>query len=383
MTYDGAIRMPTRSTVPALFATIFAASACGPTSGDVGPDDGTDSAEATGADGTDVSAGSSDGIGTGTSRPTTGSGDADTGDGGTGDGSQTTGTETGTEATSTTDGGPHCGTTPPIEPDWLLEYQDDLVAALAGADEVAPGVTVSERSEDANRDAVRSFLSQQLEGLGLVPEIQAYSASGTNVYAQLEPDSPDAAGEVVVFGAHFDTVPGSPGANDNATGVAMVLAVARYLTEVRCRTRGFVFVLFDEEEIGLVGSDAFAGLLAGQGLPVLAAHTVDQMGWDGDGDLAIELERPDAGLFALYADTASALGLSMNLVQTETGSTDHVSFRAHGIDAIGITEEYVSGDTTPHYHMPSDTYDTVDIPYLVSTTILLNGVMTRLARGEE
>jgi hypothetical protein len=49
-----------------------------------------------------------------------------------------------------------------------------------------------------------------------------------------------------------------------------------------------------------------------------------------------------------------------------------VSFRELGFAAVGLTEEYVSGDTTPHYHLPSDAYETVSLPYLASSTALLH-----------
>jgi Zn-dependent M28 family amino/carboxypeptidase len=132
-----------------------------------------------------------------------------------------------------------------------------------------------------------------------------------------------------------------------------------------------IVVFFDQEEIGLVGSDAFAAFLVAQGLDVVAAHTIDQMGWDADGDRTVELERADPGLFRLYDAASSALPAQVPLTPTDTGFTDHVSFRAYGFDAIGLTEEFVSGDTTPHYHLPSDTFATVDLEYLHSSTRLV------------
>ena len=59
-----------------------------------------------------------------------------------------------------------------------------------------------------------------------------------------------------MVGAHLDSEVGSPGANDNATGVAAVLAVARALKDLQCRSRGVMFVMFDQEEVGLLGSKA-------------------------------------------------------------------------------------------------------------------------------
>jgi len=165
-----------------------------------------------------------------------------------------------------------------------------------------------------------------------------------NVYAQL--NATDGSANTYVIGAHYDSVSGCPGANDDATGVAMCSALP-LLGELRCRTAAVLFVLFDQEENGLMGSDEFATMLADNQTAIIAAHTIDQMGWDEDGDRTIELERPDEGLFELYEAAVSSSGFVIPLTETQTGGTDHVSFRNHGFKAIGLTEEYVSGDTTP------------------------------------
>jgi len=149
------------------------------------------------------------------------------------------------------------------------------------------------------------------------------------------------------------------------------MAVARYLRDVDCRSQAVVIVFFDEEEQGELGSNAFAQLLVGDGRPVTAAYTADQLGWDQDGDRAIEIERPDGDLLQQLQASDDAGGFGLPLLQTNTGGTDHVAFRAHGIDAAGFSEEYVNGDTTPYYHQPTDTVDTVDFDYLAAATSLV------------
>ena len=264
-----------------------------------------------------------------------------------------------------------CETIDPDQP-WLADYTDEVVRRLTGMEEALPGVTLGVRESLAERTATGDYLLAEFAALGLDATEHAYSATGRNVYATLA--ATDGGEAIHVLGAHFDTVPQSPGANDNATGVALVLATARYLRDVPCRSANVIFVLFDEEEIGLVGSDAFAAFLDAQQLPIASVHTIDQMGWDADGDRTVELERADEGLFEGYAQAVQAYDLSVPLTPTNTGFTDHVSFRAYGFDAVGLTEEFVSGDTTPHYHQPSDTYPTVDLAYLQSTAVLLHAM---------
>jgi len=223
-------------------------------------------------------------------------------------------------------------------------------------------------------------LRAELEASGYAVNLQDYYGTGTNVWTTL--DGANAASPTIVIGAHFDSVSGSPGANDNATGVALVLAAARYLHAVPCRTVNVIFVFFDQEEVGLLGSDGFAAMLADSSLDVQAVHTVDQMGWDMDGDRAIELERPSPGLSELYAAVAEQGGYAIPMVVTQTGSTDHVSFRKYGFPAIGLTEEFVSGDTTPYYHQPGDTFATVDFDYLRSTSVMMNYMLAHVSVGD-
>ncbi len=284
----------------------------------------------------------------------------------TADASTTDPSTTGTTQTDDTEGDTEtgvvgCAPAPDPDPDWLLPYQDEIVTGLA--------LTIGERASPSGRSQGATLIADAFTDLGLRPQLHDYG-TGTNVYAELP--ASEGGAPILVVGAHYDSVPNSPGANDNATGVALVLALARYLGEIECRSHNVLFVLFDEEELGLIGSDAFAQFLAGQDLDVEAVHTVDQMGWDSDRDRTIEVERADAGLLEFYQRATPLLPMAPPLVPTQTGFTDHVSFREWGFEAVGLTEEFVSGDTTPHYHMPTDTYATVSLPYLASTTTLVN-----------
>ncbi|MEM7160381.1 MAG: M28 family peptidase [Myxococcota bacterium] len=277
-------------------------------------------------------------------------------------------------------GEPGCPALPDPTPSWLLPMQEDIVARLAGATELTPGVTLSDRSTPASRAATRDFLVEQLDTLGLGGQLQTYSDTGTNVYAAL-PATLET-NRTIVIGAHFDSVPGSPGANDNATGVAMVLSLGRWLQDLPCRDLNVLLVLFDEEEIGLLGSFGYAQWLAAQDLDVVSVHTIDQMGWDANGDRGLEIERPDPGLLEVYEQAEPLAPGDTPLTETQTGFTDHVSFRKLGFDAVGLTEQFVTGDTTPHYHLPSDTFETVDLGFLASSTVLLHVAIGGLVASE-
>ncbi len=246
------------------------------------------------------------------------------------------------------DGGGGTCVAPVAEPPWLAGYLAGQVQQLAAT----PRASVAERT------SARGYLTTQLAAIGLATRLATYD-SGANVVAELP--ATVATSAWIVLGAHFDTVAGSPGANDNATGVAVVLATARALAALSCRDTNVAFVFFDQEEIGLVGAGVYAAAARAAGTNIIAAHTIDQAGWDLDDDLRFEIERPTAALFAQYQAAAAAVGAQV--VQTQISTTDHEAFRQQGFAAAGVTEEYVAGDTTPHYHAPGDVPSTVDAVY--------------------
>ena len=256
--------------------------------------------------------------------------------------------------------------------------QRGIVYALAGASEIRPGVSLVNRATPENKKEARTYLADLLKRFGLSPERQAYSAEGENIYATLACGRPSA--DLIVFGAHYDSVRNGPGANDNATGVAAVAAVAQYLTRLKGpRAHDIMFVFFDEEERGLRGSRAFAQMLHDEHRAVHSAHTIDQMGWDQNGNRAIELELPYEGAVDLYQAAARALAMNIAIHTTTEAGSDHSAFRRLGFRAVGITEEYRNHDTTPFIHKVGDTAQTVNFEYLASTTRLLARVMETMA----
>lgn len=265
-------------------------------------------------------------------------------------------------------------------PDWTA-LERDVVARLSGHSEIRPGLRIQDRFTLDNRKEARAYLRGLWQDMSLDVHEQDYGAEGQNLYAILRATVPSE--EYVVLGAHYDTVARSPGANDDGTGVALVTAVAAEFFKSTPRSRNLILVLFDEEERGLRGSRAFAQKIRDEGLKVLAVHTVDQMGWDQDHDLAVELELPYEGAKDLYESAAKALDRPILIHVTQESGADHSAFRRLGFQAVGLTEEYRNKDTTPHIHRPGDTFDTIQFEYLASTTRLVIGVMRALIQEVE
>jgi aminopeptidase YwaD len=152
-----------------------------------------------------------------------------------------------------------------------------------------------------------------------------------------------------IVGAHYDSVAAGPGANDNASGSATLLEMARVL-DLRGQEEGVCFVAFGAEEVGLFGSRHFLATLASQGRPVPQAMiNLDMVGvgaeWQLMGSPALA-ERIDQG--------ATALGLDPAPTEPRFDS-DHVSFMEAGIPAILIHRF-----EDPRYHTEFDRAEFVE-----------------------
>jgi Zn-dependent M28 family amino/carboxypeptidase len=249
--------------------------------------------------------------------------------------------------------------------DWLDSYQRTIVGTLAGVEDISPGVRITHRFSVAERDAARLYLIDQFAALGITATRHDY-ATGANIVATLPATA--GTGGTIIVGAHFDGVAAGPGAADNATGVAIALSVARYLRTVPVRNHPVTFALFDQEEVGLIGSKAYAASLVQTNADIVAAHIFDMLSFDADADRAIELWSPSAVMMQLYQEHGAAAG--MPITPVTFNRSDHQSFLDEGFIATGIGEEFSTGDHTPNYHKATDTYDRVQFDYTAAVTHL-------------
>lgn len=254
---------------------------------------------------------------------------------------------------------------------WVEDYEREVVAKLSGARPIAEGVTLTRRATPAQRETARAYILAELRAAGLDADYHEY-ATGKNVRARLAPTTASTAPRVVV-GAHYDGVPAGPAAADDATGVALVLAAARYLAGLPRRDRAVELVLFDQEETGLLGSAAYVASLRAEGATIDSAHCFDMLSFDGNGDHAVELWSPSPTLQELYQRHGTPRGIPVRAVRFT--SSDHQSFLSRALPAVGVGEEFVGNDHTPHYHRATDTYDRVDFGYLARMTRLAFDVL--------
>ena len=259
------------------------------------------------------------------------------------------------------------------------------VAALAAA----------ERNSDLETPA--RYIEAAFAAQGYKPESQHFESGGRRV-RNIEAGS----GSIVV-GAHYDTVPGSPGADDNASGVAVLIELAAMKLPVR-------FVAFANEEMPYflgpeMGSWAWAKRARERGESVRAMFSLEMLGYYRDeprsqqypaplglfypdradfiafvGDLgARKLVRKSISIFRAKAQFPSEGVAAPGFIPGVTWS-DHWSFRRHGYAAIMITD--TAFYRYPHYHLPTDTPEKLDYERMAHVALGLAAMLRDLANED-
>jgi hypothetical protein len=246
---------------------------------------------------------------------------------------------------------------------------------------------------------VRQILRERLASLGPLEEHSFSRAgeAGVNLILKLPGQNPRR--KPLLVGAHYDGPLHSPGADDNASGVAALLELARRWAQQPPR-RPVWLVAFDQEEWGMVGSAALAEELkaSGQDLKLMVslemlAFTSEEQSYPhpamrtvyGDrGDFIALVANAAAGL--MLPGLASAMGRHVStkvLPVPNRGSdipdvrlSDHSPFWDQGYNALMVTD--TSFMRNPHYHQMSDTVDTLDLPFFSRVVDGLDQALSKL-----
>ncbi|WP_437306681.1 M20/M25/M40 family metallo-hydrolase [Sorangium sp. So ce388] len=260
---------------------------------------------------------------------------------------------------------PSAGLAPPAKP-----AQKPAGARAPGAKPAAA------RPVNVKVGAVKAPGPKPLDGVTveITTKVTPRMAPASNVVGLLPArDGSPHAGEYIVLGAHFDHLgfggnsysraPGvhavHPGADDNASGTAMLLEVARRLTALPTRPdRNVLFIAFGAEELGTIGSRHFVdhppAALAGM-KPVVAMINADMVGRMREDKLLVDGLGTSPAWKPIVDDAARGLGFALQYGAEGFGASDHSSFTASRVPVAflftGVHEDY---------HRPSDTADKIN-----------------------
>jgi hypothetical protein len=273
-------------------------------------------------------------------------------------------------------------------------FMDDARETVAGrkARLLADLVEVArERDPDefpAGHAFVRDYIQRQFRALGTA-EAHAFGYRG-RTHRNLILDLPGRNNDgFVLIGAHYDGVPGSPGADDNASAIAVLLEMARALAANPPKRR-VRLVAFDLEERDLAGSRAYAAELHRRREPLALMIALEMLGY---ADRRPGSQRYPPGLRYFYPDRGDFIGLIGNLraipqlrraarairrsvacewlavpwrgrVLPDTRRSDHAPFWDLGYPAFMVTD--TADMRNPHYHTAGDHIETLDLDFLAA-----------------
>ncbi|MEG4496509.1 M20/M25/M40 family metallo-hydrolase [Microcoleus sp. F10-C6] len=239
---------------------------------------------------------------------------------------------------------------------------------------------------------VQQYIREQLAQWGTV-EIDDFSVRG-RIHHNLILDLPPSDRAVkkrlppIVIGAHYDTVPGSPGADDNATGVAVLLELARDIASGPLKYP-VQLVAFDMEEYGCLGSSHHAAKYKQQQKSIRLMISLEMLGYCNHNPNSqsyppgLKYFYPNSGNFiALIGNLRTVPDLinlsgkirksgqpcewlpvpNRGLIVPDTRRSDHVPFWDNGYPAIMVTD--TANMRNPHYHRESDRIETLDLDFL-------------------
>ena len=263
------------------------------------------------------------------------------------------------------------------------------------ADEVEPWFRAAGKDLDEIESGIDKDLSPRSfafpDALQVREEVDLERAVKTvhNVAGYL----PGETAEYIVIGAHFDhlglgeqfsmapSLAGTvhPGADDNASGTAGVLELARWFSSQPKQKRGILFLTFAGEELGLLGSSFY---VAHPELPLdnaVAMINLDMIGRIRDGKVFIGGAGSGSNLKQDLDQLLPKSPLHVDLTETRGyGSSDHTSFTAGHVPVLFFFSG-LHGD----YHKPSDTWDKINAPEAIKVLQLVGDVSVKLIDDPE
>lgn len=245
------------------------------------------------------------------------------------------------------------------------------------------------------------YIADQLVAAGYTPAVQEYDAAGGFRVANVEAERrgstrPD---RIIVIGAHYDSIGLSPGANDNASGVAAMLELARMFASAADPAATLRFVAFVNEEppyftTGEMGSLVYARRMVERGERAAAMMSLETIGYyseeKGSQRYPPPFGRvlPDRGNFIAMVSNFASTRLLITMARAfrrasplrviaapapgripGVGWSDHWSFWQQGFPAVMLTD--TAPYRYPHYHVRSDTPDKLDYARMAQ---VVNGV---------
>ena len=251
-----------------------------------------------------------------------------------------------------------------------------LNGTLGGHDDrYIPAVSLSQEQGQALLELLEA--NAAAEARIIVEGAETGEHTSHNVIATKHPTNKKKdTGEVIVIGSHMDSVPGAPGANDNASGTAVTLELARAMKNLPSDTE-IRFASFGAEELGLIGSHHYVNALPDEEKDrIIANFNLDMVGSRDAGDLIVASVDGEPNLVTELTQKASEKLNGEPTTRGRSGSSDHVPFHQAGIPAA----LFIHSPLEPWYHTPQDTLDKISKEKLLDVAEIVAAAVYDRAR---
>jgi hypothetical protein len=238
---------------------------------------------------------------------------------------------------------------------------------------IIPDKTIDYDEEDLNGSHSQKPFSYNLKNIGCV--------------------KPGSTNNTIIVSAHYDSRTKvlndskgrAPGADDNASGVSILLEVARILSNLSLEHR-ISFVLFSGEEQGKWGSKNYADYIDEADIDLELLINLDMVGFQSQGSNNFLVEYDNGNVvqdndmysqsIAQFIKDIALKYTGLNTTLGILGNADYLPFEALGYTVIGFHDDGVTKN--PNYHRSSDTHDTLDYEYMASITNLTIATILQL-----
>jgi aminopeptidase YwaD len=282
--------------------------------------------------------------------------------------------------------GAPAGHAPASRLDKLIAARRHGAAAVLMVEDALPtlsatATTVGIPSASVTRATASALTARPGARVRLSIALEREERRSVNVVGLLPGTDPTLAGEAIVIGAHYDHLglvrdTAHPGADDNASGTAVTLGLARAFAAARGTPRTLVFILFAGEELGLLGSRHYVKHPATPLSRTVAMLNFDMVGRLRETGLMVGGVDTGSTLRELVTEAARNEGLALAAEGAPWAPSDHLRFYTGGAPVL-----FFHTGRHPDYHQPSDTADKLNAEGMARIARMGARIVTQLGAG--
>ena len=244
-------------------------------------------------------------------------------------------------------------------------------------------LVILERTNKNGNETATKYLVQKLSGFGYQPSVIQCVNNTSNVENVISEISGNTFPEKrIIICAHYDSEgfgEFGTGADDNASGCAVVIELARILKSYK-PNRTIVFAFWDAEEWGLIGSKCYAKSAKEENKLIEAVINIDMIGYDPNNKNKSKVNIRTTGQNLelwkqiKYLKLLYSINLNLDSINLQQSGSDMLSFWNNGYNGVSFAED----ESNPYYHSEQDKIEHLNFEYLLENSKLVTALLIQL-----